>query len=343
MFTYQLQARFLHLDPGDTLTFPGQAEIEVHFGPPTVFGQSDAPSRVFIPPGAGREVQLLWNGQTGRLTFQSIPPLEPLQVTIQGTSDQLKLHGDVLRYECICNDVENLVASIHVLQYFFPAVLNVDFPEPPHVVSISGRVDGVPFRWLHKESAPVFTPISAALLEQFVSSAVERLAVVQGQPQRRLMASVHYFHVASRLLAVGTSVWEFMPEYVLNLCKALEVLCGNSRDEIRTHLVQLGYSTDDVEGDFIPLLLLRNHFDVGHPRLTVLNSAQLQVLYRYLEKTESNFRDLFRRVFARLKEGIYFVREPGEMRLDPGEQRRFDRLIESMAARLRPRRAQPKA
>ena len=305
-----------------------------------VFGQSNAPSRIFIPPGAGREVQFLWDGQTSRLTFQSIPSLKPLEVTVQWPSARLELKGDVLRYERRCNDVEDLVASIQAFQYLFPALLNVDFPEPPHIVSISGRVDNVPFRWIYRYVESPFAPVTADLLEQFVVSAVGRLGMVQETSQRRLMASLRYFHVAARLLTAGTSIWEFMPECILNLCKALQVLLGEKNDEIRKQLVQLGYSAKDVEDDFIPLLLLRNQFDVGHPRLAVLNSAQREVLYSYLANVVRNFQHLFRRIFDRLKEGTYSVREPGEMRFDANEQRKIDRLIESMASRLRPQRTQ---
>jgi len=164
--------------------------------------------------------------------------------------------------------------------------------------------------------------------------------MVQEPSQRRLMASLCYFHAAARLLATGTSIWEFMPECVLNLCKALQVLFGKSRDEIRIQLLQLGYSAKDVEEDFIPLLLLRNQFDVGHPRLAVLNSAQRQVLYQYLANVVRKFQLLFRCVLDRLQEGTYLVRDPGEMRFDADEQRKIDRLIESMASRLRPQHTQ---
>lgn len=227
------------------------------------------------------------------MTFQSTPPLELLKVTVQWPSAKLELKGDVLHYERRCDNVDDLVGSIQALQYLFPALLNVDFPEPPHIVSISGQVDGVSFRWIHRHVEFPFTPVSTDLLEQCVGSTVARLEIVQETSQRRLMASLHYFHVAARLLPVGASIWEFMPECILNLCKALEVLFGNSRDEIRTHLVQLGYSAEEIEGAFIPLLLLRNHFDVGHPRLAVLNSAQLKVLYSYLANVDTTSKTCF--------------------------------------------------
>ena len=341
MLTYQFQDRVFHVDPGKRLTFPGHAEIKVRVGPPTVFGKSDAPSRVIIP---GRNTNALFDGNTGRVTFQSIPTLEPLEVTIQGTSAQLELKGDVLRYVWRCNDVEDLVASINALQYLFPTLLTVDFPEPPHIISISGRVDDVPFRWIHRRVKFPFTPVTANLLEQCVRSAINRLWMVQETSQRRLRASLHYFYVAARLLAVGTSIWEFMPECVLNLCKALQVLFGESwDDDICPQLMQLGYSVKDVEGDFKLLLILRSKFDVAHPRLAVLNNDQLPVLYSYLVSAVGNFHRLFRRVFDRIAEGTYEVREPGEMRLNAKEQRDFDRLIESMASRLRPQRTQGEA
>lgn len=330
MLMYQLQDRVLNLDSGTTLTFPNQIKIEVHLGPPEVFGRSNAPSRLLIP---GREATVTFHGNTGRVTFCSTPSLEPLNVTIRWPSARMQLTGDVVCYERSCENLENLIDSMHALQYLLPVLLNLEFPEPPFVISVSGRVGENDFRWIHRQVNFPFIPQNAESLEGATLKTVERMMVVQETRYRRLMAALHYLHVASRLLAAGQSQWEFMPECVLNLCKSLEIVFGTSRDNIRGGLAELGYSPDEIEGDFIPIVLLRNHFDVGHPRLAVLRGEQLSVLYNYLANAESKFKRLFIRICDRVIEDSFPVTEPGEMELGTWEQRQFDRLVDSMRAR----------
>lgn len=175
VLTYRLQDRLIHLlQPGAAVKFPSQVRIKVKLGPPEVFGTSDAPSSVFIP---GRAATAHDNGNTGRMSFKSNPPLEPLNVVVEWPSAKRTLTGDELIYERICDEPDDLEASIHALHYLFPVLLNLGFPEPPYVISVAGDIGGVPFDWIHRQSALYFSPVDPDLLQEEVGKAVNRMDV----------------------------------------------------------------------------------------------------------------------------------------------------------------------
>jgi hypothetical protein len=143
-------------------------------------------------------------------------------------------------------------------------------------------------------------------LEREIEQSWKRIAVVNKRENVRLLAALNYFHVGCRLLAVGYTAFEFMAEAILNFAKVLDVLfisCGEvSRDEVRNDLTALGYSQDAIERDFIPVMLLRNEFDIAHVALTVPTTEQLDTLHRYTEKAEGAFRELLRRILTKVEE-----------------------------------------
>ena len=333
MLTYQLQDRVLRIESEGSLEFPNSVIIEMKLGPPQAFGTSDEPSRLAI---LGSTARMFWNANTGRTQIQSKPPLKPLNVEIRTPEQRLTLSGDLLTYEATCQDLSELHGILQAFLYVFPSLLNVRFADPPYVQYVQGHVGGGRFRWEHREARGQFAPKTQDEIERHVADSFERLDLMAGVTNRRLAAGLHYFHMASRLSVAGISQWEFMAESILNLSKTLEILFGTSRDAVREQLLSLGYSHEEIEGDFIPVMILRNHFDIGHPRLATFKQDQLQILYQYLTQIEDRFRDLFNRLFCRIAEGTYVLNQIGDLRLDFQEQKAFDRLVETMKRRIEP-------
>lgn len=331
MLTYQLQDRVIMMTDEPPPEFPTHISIDVVFGPLSAFGMSSEAGRLAV---TGHKAQMIWNANTGRSHVLSDPPLELLDVTLQTPAQRMSVNGNILRYETECKDIEQLVGSLQAWLYLFPALLNTQFPDPPYVTQVTGSIGEAPFRWQHREVTAHMYSQSAESIEAHVGESLKRMELFVGVRNRRLVAGMHYFHVASRLLIVGESQWDFMAEAVLNMNKSLQIMFGESRDEVRAELKALGYSEDEVEGDFIPLMVLRNQFDVGHPRLAIFRSDQLQVLYRYLSQSDMRFRELFRRLLEAVESGTYEISQVEDLRLDDEEQREFDRLIEGMRARL---------
>lgn len=126
--------------------------------------------------------------------------------------------------------------------------------------------------------------------------------------RRRVVAGLHYFHVACRLARQGCTAGEFIAEVVLNLSKSLEVLFpptvdGKTREAARSGLRALGFSEKAIECDFIPAMALRNEIDVGHVELGLFTMDQLRIIHSFTERAEHSFRELFERLLTRLQTG----------------------------------------
>ena len=162
----------------------------------------------------------------------------------------------------------------------------------------------------------------------------QRVRLFNQNKNHRLLAALHYFHVACRLRAVGHSPREFMAEIILNFAKILQVLFGQSRDDIRNPLTSLGYAPRDIESDFIPILVLRNEFNVGHVMVSILPQSQLSTVHHYLDITERRFRDLFNRLITEVESGRLEFGEDEDLRLDGEKTRLFERVLISIAESL---------
>ena len=104
-------------------------------------------------------------------------------------------------------------------------------------------------------------------------------------------------------------------------------------DDIRVGLPSLGFSDDEIEMDFIPLMVLRNYFDVGHAQSIIPQSEQLQLLYEYLSRSEDNIRLLLKRTFEHIADGTFKLPEDDCFDFNPDDQKKFNQLIN----RIRPR------
>jgi hypothetical protein len=321
----------------ERLEFPNRAVVEMKLGPPQAFGTANVPSsRMLLQSRPG---PIYWDANTGRYFGQSNPPLEPLDVTVvqEGpTATRFELKGDRLRYEFPCDNGQALEGTIHALFYIFMPILSVEFPDAPFVVHTHGWIGETEFDWEQRELDALFYITKKEKLEQHIADSFGWLSLFHDTSNRRLAAALHYFHVAARLLVVGQSQWEFMAECVLNLTKVLQILFGEKMDDVRHHLAQLGYSQDSIEGDFVPIMVLRSKFDVAHARLALLKGEQLRVIYRYLAQAERRLRDLLKQIIASAVGGSYQVKPSEDLLPDAVEQMEIDRLVTSMEARLQP-------
>lgn len=159
--------------------------------------------------------------------------------------------------------------AIRSLYFALPALLNVSFADPPYVERVEGTVGSSGFRWELADWRMEFQVTTQDLQEARVAKAWERIDLLSKPQRLRLVASLHYFHLACRLARRGSTVGEFLAEMLLNLAKSLEALFppsgdGRSRDAIRRGLRSLAISDNDIESNFLPAIALRNEIDVAH-------------------------------------------------------------------------------
>lgn len=330
MLTYQLQDRIYRVEDDGDLVFPNDVVIEMILEPATPFGAPGSATRTAVKSQPAR---VIWDGNSGRGIIQSEATLEPLRVVAEYANLRMELQGNKLIMNTRCKDLDELNEVLSGMYYVFPFLLNLEIADPPVVKRVYGRVGERDFRWELKEFRFEFDITTTEEQEKRVASSFERLQTMSGVLNRRVAAALYYFYVACRLIATGNSPWEFMAETVLNLSKVLQVLFGEQRDDVRRSLKQLGYSEDEIECDFIPAMILRNEFDVGHATVSILKREELDSVYTYLISAETTFRSLLKHVIHQVQIGVYEVAQESDLSLNSEKRQIMQQLIKNFQRR----------
>lgn len=308
MLTYQVRPRAFWHDPSVPIVFPNDVEVRFHLKPLQPFGMEGGGGHTAVQ---AVEATAHFNANTGEHSIESKVPLEPLDVTIEEPIRTISLKGNVFNIKEHFNDLKKLNEIIESLYFVLPALLNIEFADPPVIERVDGIIGDSRFRWELSRWNGYFRITTQENQEMAMVRSWNRIAIL-ADPNRRLFAAVHYFHVACRLARIGNTPGEFLPEVILNLAKTLEVLFPSSggrkpRDAIRNELEKLGYSKDEIEGHFLPAIALRNEIDVGHVGLCIFKAEQLKILHSYAENAEESFRKLLARVLDKVSSGEFHL------------------------------------
>jgi hypothetical protein len=309
MLAYQVRPRVFRTDGTPFPGFPLTGDVRFHLGPQQPFGVAAGGGRTTVKAVAAHA---LFNANNGAHFIEASIPLQPLDVTLQAPDRVVSLHGSVLT---VSQSFDSLHAVSELTESIYFAVrmlLAVEFGDPPFVERVEGVLGGVAFRWELKHWNGRFVTTSQQRQEHLFARSWERLYLLSTPNGRRLLAALHYFHVAARLARVASVAGEFLPEVILNLSKVLEVLFppgggGKTRDAVRAGLVELGFTEEEIERDYIPAMALRNEVDVGHVDLSLFKPDHLELIHGYTERAETAFRQLLARVLDRVEGGAFSV------------------------------------
>lgn len=316
MLTYQVRKRIFKLAEERDISFPADVVIELCLNPLQPFGLRSDGGKTCIK-GVAASAEL--NPNTGHHSINSESPLTPLEVEIQEEGRLIKLDGNILSISQNIEthiDLDNLINSLF---FIMPMLLNIEFVDPPYIDNVRGTIGDVGFRWELSDWNMSLETTTQELQKQKVIDSWERYSILGELGGRRLLAAIHYYHVACRLGRAGNSPWEFMAEMLLNFCKILEVLFpsegeSKSMDTTRKELGKLGFSSNDIEKYYIPAIPLRNKIDVAHVDLALFTREQLQVLHSYTEVAEVKFRDLLRTIFNKIRDKSYILPEYNDLK-----------------------------
>jgi hypothetical protein len=307
MMTYQVRPRAFIVDGEDRPSFPADAELRFHFRPLQPFGMEAGGGRTVV---IGSHALAVFDAFTGERSIILDPPLKPLNVTLEQPGRLLRAEGNILSVARRFDNLDQLEEYIWGLYFALPFLLNVSFADPPIIVLIDGKIGSCRFRWDLEEFTMPHRPTTQELQEAAVRRAWEQLPLLGGPTPRRLVAALHYFHVACRLSRREGIPGEFSGEILLNLSKTLEVLFhyedqGQSMDAARVGLRGLGFSGGEIEREYVPAIALRNWIDAGHVFLSLFTMDQLRQLNVYIDQAEEPFRELLRRVLERAAAGTF--------------------------------------
>ena len=304
MLLYRLRERILEFKDGISPRFPDNAIVNVALAPEVPFGGVAGISRHSV---TGTQIKARANLSTGRFVLEWDKPLfEPVAASIAIFDTEFEVKKNVVSVRSRCTSEQDLHDLVSAVFYVFPAVLNVNFPDAPFPTHAWGQLGAARFNWIFDptEVRARATITSKGHQEHLITDAWRRVAAVS--QSRRLIGGLYYFHVACRLLAVGHNRFEFMAEALLNLAKSLQSLFGQSRDNVRAELSKLScYSQAEIEGKFLPAMVLRDEFDVSHVNLSMLKREQLRILHDYTNLAEGTFRELLNTVLTKIDSGDY--------------------------------------
>ena len=302
MLTYQVRERTFRVKRN--LDFPNDVELRFVFHPDVAFGNAGAEGRTWRQSTPGGVV---FNANTGHFSIDPAYGLEELDVTYEHSNMVFKLTRNELLLSTHCESNKELTELIESVYYVFPFVLSLCLQDPVVIDRVDGKVGSETIAWeLAGWTAPILIS-NQEKQEQRIIQAWDLMGFLSSFGNMRLQAALKYYYAACRLHRVGHTPWEFMGEILLNFCKVLEVLFppigdGMSRDAARAGLSKLGYSSEEIEGYFLPVMLLRSKIDVGHVFLSLFTRSELTALHAFTEAIEAKWHDMLERLIAKLQD-----------------------------------------
>jgi len=310
MFTYQIRPRVFRLKEGTTLSFPAKGIVNFVFSPLQTFGIESGGGRTAVKAVAA---SVLFNANTGQHTIESKEPLKPLEVLLEEPNRNVHLQGNVLTIEQNFESNEELTQLIQWVYFGLPSLLNIEYADPPVIKQIEREIGKTSFRWELAGWHAEFRTTTQEKQELAFVSSWERIGLLSLPTNTRLLAALHFYYTAVRLLRRATIAGEFLPEAIMNFSKVLEVLFppdgdGKTRNAARMRLEELEFTELEIEADYIPAMVLRNEIGVGHVDLGLFKPEQLTLIHGYVRRAEFSFHTLFQRLFEKIKSNEFTIK-----------------------------------
>lgn len=341
MLTYELNRFSAVFEDKGEIKFPSLIRLNVELGPKTLFGMEDGFTRACFT--GGKVTEIFIDFEKGTQGCRNVLNPEDFQGKFtcpEATSNDgkdvfkeytLEIGGNILSLALNCENGRDFGILVYLAKYLVPASLSLELWESVFVKRISGTCEGRPFKLRLATYGNLMSVIRPGDVTKRINRAFENLKTLRLIQSPRLKAALHYYHTACRLTAVGETVWEFVPEIILNYVKILEVLFGSCNESIRRQLRSLGYDADRIETIFIPILLLRSHFDIAHARLSSPQKINIPEVAKFILNIESQMGDLIRKVIQKSESGEFELLSSGLCsEYSDAEQKAWDEINENI-------------
>jgi hypothetical protein len=327
-------------NPTNPVRFPGPAKINFHLEPQRLFGVGHDFGRFTIEGKDKTNVEI--DANFGSVQLKSDTPLRQLGFSSQIEGNDTSLNKSILTVVKTCDSANALHTYISHFYLRLGPILSIRLPEPVVVSRVDGDVNGAPFAWefgMYGDDSELrinFICMSADRSEAWIEAALHLLPQLKGDQGIRVLHACSFFMNAMRLNLAGTSLREFMAEHILNLAKVLQVLFVHSsseRDDVRKGLRAVGICKAEIEGVFIPVLLLRSSLGVAHPKLTIPAGQIMDEVREFIEFAEGPYRKMLWSVATKCAVGGLEL--PARDAVDSGGDLRIIRKIISQYKVLR--------
>lgn len=284
------------------VVWPAQIELAYRLRPGDLFGI----------PGAGTprstvtgETKFSIDGETGKLVVLETGTLPPFRFDGTFKDGSLTIVGNEAVLRATAASEQHLESLMNWASVLLTQFLTVQLGAFIDIESVKGTVAGRQVAALYpaESYSILLASVDTALREERIRSALLGPSV-DNPSYSRFVASTRYFHHAIRLIApteVNYVPYNAYAEVLLNLAKSIEILfSAPSRDVLRGRLRQLGYSNDQIESQIVPILLVRNEIDVGHPTSGHATPEEVATLRRFVDRSLQNVAAILQNVWGHI-------------------------------------------
>ena len=278
----------------DQVVWPSTTSIRASLSPLDVFGvpTKNRPRTLLVR--AAPDVQIFFNSNNGRTEVESSIFLSPLSYK-QMFSNKINISFDknllVIQSEVV--SLEDLKSILIFIEYHLPAYFSIEMSTYITVEEIVGEIgSNFKFRYeLNEFKAIIFTSTEKRR-KNHIDEALTFSQLTTPSAARFVLACIYYQQALRFLSPLESKIPSLnMAEVLLNLAKCLEILFGN-RDGVRKACKMLGYNSEQIESQIIPLLLGRNELDIAHAVGSRIPYECIDILLNYGNRALLNVRSV---------------------------------------------------
>ncbi len=306
--------------------FPSELEIIIDFAPEDSFGVRGSAPRTTIKLGTRAQINL--DANEG-VTFIEGELIDELSCEFQVNELSGMWRGNVLTIIVLVSSMEDVRRIILSANHMLPATLSFHLKIFVWIRKFGAQIDNCRFNVEAVDNRSHFMVASTEINQSYSIEAAQDW-VSLGAHSRRLVVAMYYFRQALRLEAIQPDTQSMTAEVVLNLCKAVEAIFPGSRDAIRQRAMKIGVNLELLEKRIIPLLLIRNEFDVAHAALTPLQTGQKVSLEEFTSSATQHVHQLLSFVVKGERDGMIKFPQISED-LDKYKERLLSRIAQYTA------------
>ncbi len=339
MSLFLIQGRkLLHKSGEVAKVYPATVKVQITFAPGDAFGVQSEP-RTTVGRG---QVKLTYEPNEGILDVKEVL-IDRIELQIQTDRLVAQVSGNILNLTFLAPSFNEAVQAVSSINQLLPPLLSLRLRTYVWIKSFEVNIGDALFDFIverstrrivvtttEDNSARVKTSIS-----DWLASKVEH---------RRFFSGLYYYRQAQRHAHTQPSADPMVSEIILNLTKSLDALFNpsdreRSREQIRSRAKDWGLSLEEIEQLIIPLILLRNKFDVAHVALTPLDAQQRAIVIDFAIEALHNMEVLLSRIYDGLVSN-QIILDPLADSLEK-EKSKVLRSIEEYTTQSRLRRNKP--
>lgn len=287
---WRLTPRFLASPNGPPSSWPATLTLKFALQPDDYFGinASSAPRTSFAT-----DFKIAFDHATRKVFIERASMPSVMRHDFSDSNAQLYFEGNVGTFSMEMESLEHLNWNLKWITEDVVQSLSLHTGIYFEFESITGTIGDKEISVLNPaEDFSLIVGFADAAARVNAFTAALDLPGANNPSYRRFEIGCRYFRHALRLVSqrqVNFSPAAVHSEVVLNLVKCMEtVFATTNRDIFRKYFRALGISDAEIESQLIPITLMRNELDVGHPSSGFSAPDEVRILRQFVDRSIQN-------------------------------------------------------